>query len=165
MSSQLLKQGLAGLEFARSATLGFLEDIPGDRLTHQPAPGCNHALWIMGHLASTDDYFLSSLAKKPSGIPEEWSKLFGMGSKPVADAKAYPPVAEVRSKLSGRREDLIAWLKSMSEDQLLSPLPEELRRFAPNYAGLCVSLAWHEGLHAGQLTVIRRSLGLEPKFG
>jgi hypothetical protein len=48
---------------------------------------------------------------------------------------------------------------------LTSPLPKELETFARSYGGMMCSIAWHEGVHAGQLTVVRKSLGLAPKFG
>ena len=37
-----------------------------------------------------------------------------------------------------------------------------LGTFAANLGMLMTSIAWHEGLHAGQLTVVRKSLGLAP---
>ena len=53
----------------------------------------------------------------------------------------------------------------MPTEQLISPVPEEWNSFGANYGILMGTLAWHEGLHAGQLTVIRKSLGIVPKFG
>jgi hypothetical protein len=44
-------------------------------------------------------------------------------------------------------------------------LPKDYEMFAANYCGLASSLAWHEGMHAGQLTMLRRDIGLGPKFG
>jgi len=165
MANQLLEAGLKVLAFSRSATIGFLDDIPQDQWCRQPVEGGNHTAWVVGHLASTDDYFLSTLSGRPSNLPESWRELFGMASKPVTDLSAYPAPAEMRSKLSGCREDLIAWLKSLDEKKLMSPLPQELQMFAPSHVELCFSLAWHEGLHAGQMTMVRRSLGIAPKFG
>lgn len=165
MAHQLLEAGLKVLEFARGATFGFLEDIPENQWCKQPIEGGNHTAWVVGHLASTDDYFLTTLSGRPSNLPEAWKTMFGAGSKPVADLSAYPAVAELKSKLSGCREDLIAWLKSLDDKKLLSPLPQDLQMFAPTHAGLSFSLAWHEGLHSGQLTMVRRSLGIAPKFG
>ena len=52
----------------------------------------------------------------------------------------------------------------MSDAQLRSPLPEGFTGFATSFAALMSSLAWHEGLHTGQLTVVRKSLGLEPLY-
>jgi uncharacterized damage-inducible protein DinB len=165
MSSTMIEGGLIVLEFSRRALLGMLEDIPKDRWVHQPITTANHAAWIVGHLAHTDNFFLTSVAGRPSQIPAEWDSLFGMGSQPVGDASAYPNSAELKDQLRARREDLIAWLRGLSEAQAQSELPEELRVFAPSVGALPNSIAWHEGMHTGQLTVVRKSLGIAPKFG
>lgn len=165
MSSKLLDNGLAVMEFARNNTLAFLEDVPEEKWGHQPAPNANHAMWIIGHLAVTDDYFLTNLAGRDSKLPADWSGLFGMGSQPQGDLSAYPSPSDVRDQLRPRREELFSWFKSLSEEKLIEPLTDDWKQFAPNYIGLASSLAWHEGLHAGQLTVVRKSLGIAPKFG
>ena len=53
----------------------------------------------------------------------------------------------------------------MSGERLAAALPEDWQVFAKSYGVLINTIAWHEGMHAGQLTVIRRELGLGPKFG
>ncbi|MCZ6816774.1 MAG: DinB family protein, partial [Planctomycetota bacterium] len=60
---------------------------------------------------------------------------------------------------------LVAWFLSMSGERLAAALPEDWQVFAKSYGVLINTIAWHEGMHAGQLTVIRRELGLGPKFG
>lgn len=165
MSNSILEQGSTVLAFSRRALLGISEDIPADKLTYQPFPGANHALWIQGHLASTDDYFLTALGRRKSELPAAWGALFGMGSSPAADARKYPALSEVRDALARCRESLLGWFRSLSASQLDAALPDDLKGFAPNHVGLMFSLAWHEGLHTGQLSAIRKSLGLKPKFG
>ena len=64
-----------------------------------------------------------------------------------------------------RRATLIDWFSAMGADELAEPLPDDLQAFAPNRAALMPSIAWHEGFHAGQLTAVRRSLGMESMFG
>lgn len=66
MSLPTLEHGLSVLGFSRRALLGISEDIPASKLTFQPFPGANHALWILGHLAATDDYFLTTLGARKS---------------------------------------------------------------------------------------------------
>ncbi len=44
-------------------------------------------------------------------------------------------------------------------------LTDDLQSFAPSHAALIPTIAWHEGMHIGQLTVIRKSLSLDPVFG
>lgn len=160
-----LETGVNVLNWARSKTLGFIEDIPEAKLCHQPIPGGNHAAWVMGHLANTDDFFLSTLVGQPRKFPESWGKLFGQGSTPTPNTTDYPSLTEMKEGLRMRREELIAFFKSMDADKLASPLPDDIKDFAANHATLMTTLAWHEGLHAGQLTIIRKSLGIAPKFG
>lgn len=165
MAGTLIESGLTVLGFARRITLGLLEGIADDAVTHQPIPNANHALWVMGHLAHTDNYFLTAVASQPSKVPTEWDELFGMGSQPTADARRYPSRADLMDRLRARREDLIAWLRTLSDAQAARPLAKELQGFAPTFGSLAHSIAWHEGLHAGQLTVVRKSLGIAPLSG
>ena len=79
MSNPVLERGVSALNFSRQALLQFLEDIPEDKLTHQPCAAGNHALWIAGHIAGADDYFMTHVGNKPARCPESWGKLFGMG--------------------------------------------------------------------------------------
>jgi uncharacterized damage-inducible protein DinB len=165
MNEYARESGLAALEFARRVTLGLLEEFPEDKVLYQPFPGANHAVWIVGHIALTDDWFLTHLMPRTSKVPESWTKLFGQGSAPQTDPSAYPTVAELNDKLTDLRAELMDWFRSMSDEQLTTPLPEDWETFAPSYGGMMPSIAWHEGLHDGQLTVVRKSLGLAPKFG
>ena len=165
MSIPALENGLETLAFARKATLGLLEDIPDDKLRFRPGGAGNHATWITGHLAWTDDHFLSKLGDRESKCTGEWDALFGKGSRVLDQAEKYPPFTELREALSERRETLVSWFLSMSGERLAAALPEDWQVFAKSYGVLINTIAWHEGMHAGQLTVIRRELGLGPKFG
>ena len=165
MANDILETGLGALAFSRKVTLGLLEDIPEDKLTHQPTPGANHAIWIMGHIALTDQFFLSNVGQRPVTNLDAWKDLFFMGSRPRADLSDYPPPAEIRCCLEASREELIAWFKSLDRVQLTTPLPKGFEGFGPLHANLMTSTAVHEGLHAGQLTVVRKGLGIAPVFG
>jgi uncharacterized damage-inducible protein DinB len=150
--------GKAAMDLSRRCLLKMIEDIPPDMLCHQPVPGANHALWVLGHLACSDDFFATSLGNRESVIDESWSKLFGMGSKPVDDSSAYPPLEEVLDRLEQARESMLATFREMGQDKLQEPTPEAWRPFAPTFAATMASVAFHEGFHAGQLSAVRRSL-------
>lgn len=165
MASPIVSCGLKALAFARRITVRLLEDIPEDKLCYQPVAGGNHALWIVGHLAASDNYYLSGLAGRRTGFPAQWRELFGMGSLPQPDPSHYPTLAEVQAQLSQLREELAAYFGSLSNEQLAQPLPGEFATFAPDFGTLASTIAWHEGLHTGQLTIIRKALGLKPAFG
>ncbi len=164
MSNVIIENGMAALNFARNWTLELLSDIPQDKLTHQPCAGGNHALWIAGHIAYADDIFMTHVGNKPARFSDSWVKLFGMETTPQADAGVYPTLSELTNALADNREGLLAWFSSMGAEDLAKPLPEDWRSFAANQGILMSTIAWHEGLHAGQLTVVRKSLGLGRKF-
>jgi hypothetical protein len=143
----------------------MIEDIPPDKLCHQPVPGANHALWVLGHLACTDDFFASSLGGRAPIIDDEWNKMFGMGSTPNDDPSAYPPLEEVLDRLERTRQAMLETFEAMGEAKLQEQTPEAWRMFAPTYAATMASVAFHEGFHAGQLSAVRRSLGLGAALG
>jgi hypothetical protein len=51
-------------------------DIPDDKMALQPAPGMNHAAWVLGHLACTADMLGAMIGAKPLSA---WRRLQGMG--------------------------------------------------------------------------------------
>lgn len=160
----LLENGLFRLDFARRVTLALLADVPFDRWCLQPIPGANHAMWIAGHLAAIDDFFLVQVGGRTSALPAGWNELFATGSKPIADLDIYPAPGVVLQELADRRADLQSWFRSLTETELQAPLPAGMR-FAANLAELMPSVAWHEAWHGGQLSLVRKALGLAPKFG
>ena len=46
-----------------------------EQWVHQVHPGCNHALWFAGHMANSDNFFLSLVA------PNQSRPLAGFASK------------------------------------------------------------------------------------
>jgi uncharacterized damage-inducible protein DinB len=161
----LAEQGLAALKFSRDVLLKMLDSVPADKATAQPIPACNHALWVAGHIADTDDFFWRTLTGKPSGLPAGWKEKFGGGSTPVNDPGTYPPLAEVKRMLADRRQALEAYFRSLDRARLQSPTPEKVRFFGPTIGSLAGSIAWHEGMHTGQITMVRKGLGMPPLFG
>lgn len=161
----LAEQGIASLTFSHGVLLKLLDSIPADKVTAQPVPACNHAMWVAGHVADTDDFFWRTLTGKPSALPAGWKEKFGGGSTPSPDPKTYPPLAEVKRVLVDRRQALISYFSSLDRAGLLAPTPEKVKFFGPTIGSLAGSIAWHEGLHSGQITMVRKGLGMPPLFG
>ena len=76
-------------------------------MAFQPAPGMNHAAWVLGHLACTGDLF-GGLIGLDSVCPGEWQRMFDWNSTPVDDASRYPSKANLLATLD---------LDSRSDDQ------------------------------------------------
>jgi uncharacterized damage-inducible protein DinB len=162
MSHQLRDQILTAYDWTQTQLQKIFDAIPREHFLHQPSPGANHALWSMGHLATVDQFFLKSVAGRDSGVFERYATLFFAKSTPSPNADAYPPIDAVREYFDSSRKAFRAWIESLDDERLAAPLPAEQQRFAPNYAGMLMRLLWHEGMHYGQLTVLRKSLGLAP---
>jgi hypothetical protein len=165
MSNPILEFGLASMTFSRGALERLYSDFPHDKLCYQPFPGANHAMWTMGHLATADEYFLQKVGNRPVTCFNELQGAFFMKSSPTPNMKDYPPFEELTAYFRDARERLLSYFGSLSPTQLTEPLGGDSRSFAPDRGTLMRSIAWHEGVHTGQLAVIRKSLGLTPAFG
>lgn len=161
----LLGTGLFVMDFARRATMGFLDGIEGDAFVKTFAPGGGNAAYIVGHLCFTDDMTLQMLAGKPATLSEAEQNLFGGGAEPTENTADYTPQAELVGKLNDLRVGVVEYFKGLSDEELLAPVEGPMAQFGDTRAKLMTSLAWHEAMHAGQLTVIRRQLDLPRVFG
>jgi|SRR5436190_13316602 len=133
-----------------------------EQWTFQAHPACNHALWFAGHMATSDNFFLSLVAPdKATQLPDFQAK-FGMGSQPTNDPAAYPPHENVVATMRERRQALLAALDAMREEDLGKKTPEGAPEFLPDVASVFELAVWHEGQHRGQLSVARRALGHKP---
>ena len=162
--ASLLDSQLLAIEYSRRFASAMIDAIPADQYCHQPFPGANHALWTLGHLAAADAFFLERIGGTPD---ERFARLQGqffIGSKPSGNLAEYPPVEEVRRWFDEARANLVAHYRSLSEEQLAQPLPEQWQRMAANPGALLARISVHESSHAGQLMVVRKSLGLPPVF-
>ena len=81
---------------------------------------------------------------------------------PVEDLSVYPDSALVLAVLKRQRESLLTSISDMSDADLAQLLSEDIRWYAVDGLALLFKLCWHEGMHAGQITAVRKSLGLGP---
>lgn len=128
----------------------------------QVHPGCNHALWFVGHMAHVDNFFLSLVAPERAKKLPELSSKFGMGSQPTGSPSDYPPPAEVLETMRERRRELLAAINGMADDDLAKKLPTGTPDFLSDVGSVFELAIWHEGVHNGQLSVARRALGHKP---
>lgn len=151
------------LDSARGFTTRILADFqkPEDWVA-QVCNQSNHALWFIGHMATTDNFFISLLAPEKSAPKEHYQELFGLGSTPSPKLEDYPPIEEVRSYMDERRQVLLEILASLRDDDLATKTPDGTPDFLADYGQVFETAIWHEGLHSGQLTMVRRSLGHQP---
>jgi hypothetical protein len=153
------------IKFALSVSNGVVLSVideMSDAATTFPTPngGC-HPLWVLGHLTLVEGVIPVALFAEKNAV-EEWQQFFGENSEAVADARAYPPFAEVREKYLQLRERNLNILESLSEADLDKPTkapPKGREREFATYGQSFLVLALHQAMHRGNLTDARRAAG------
>ncbi|TVQ57019.1 MAG: DinB family protein [Phycisphaerales bacterium] len=153
-----------GLETVRGFTNALLADFPAEAATKQLAPNGIHALWIVGHLAVSDEWIHGMIEPVESILPSRFKSLFGHNSTAVADSSHYPDLASLRPLFDQTRQNLIRSVMRAEASALNRPLGEEGVGFAETPLDAVNKIHWHEGWHAGQLSDLRRELALPGIF-
>ena len=90
----------------------LVADIPDDKMAVQPAPGMNHAAWVLGHLACTADMLAAMIGAKPV-CPADWAARFDWNSSPSSDATRYPSKATLLQALEDAHRRIAVALQGM----------------------------------------------------
>ncbi|NUQ67228.1 MAG: DinB family protein [Phycisphaerales bacterium] len=159
------QRALDALVFARGMTRDLVQRFREDQALYQVVPSDNHLMWTLGHLAVSFDWFAGLLDGKPSQCPEQYQAMFGFKSAPTSTAGAYPGLAEVVDWFERTYERFIGAVKAMGEGEMLLATMGDSFGFAKDRLEVIERAAWHEGWHAGQLSTLRRALGIPPIMG
>jgi hypothetical protein len=151
---------IQGMTFAHDFVMRACQGFPDDKLCHQNSPADNHPVWTLGHLATGYDWLAGLLDGKPSQLSEDTQKLFGSASKPQADASIYPPLEQIRATCDSAWKRLLRAAQNSSDTDLASAPVSPTGGFAKTRLDVIHRVAWHDGWHAGQVSTLRRALGL-----
>lgn len=157
----------ASLKRALKQVRGVSEELlatfdSGTDWTYQVFPGANHALWFAGHMAVVDNHFIAAIDPSRARPLPEFDRAFGKGSRPTNRPEDYPPVDDVLAAMRERRRAFLDLLAGLSDEQLSGPPQPGSPEFMRDVASVFELAVWHEGLHAGQVSVARRALGHGP---
>tara|TARA_R110002095_G_scaffold189660_1_gene167331 strand:- start:49922 stop:50431 length:510 start_codon:yes stop_codon:yes gene_type:complete len=153
---------IEGMEKSRGFLLGLLTSLSDEQLAARAGGAGNHALWIMGHIAQSDDAVVSAFTNEPSCLPDGHDALFAAKTSVSDNATDYPSRDELLERMTNARERVVGWVKSLDDQSSLQASPEQLAAFAPNPIAAAHGVSLHEFMHAGQVATIRASLGLQP---
>lgn len=155
------------LEMSRQWLMALIADITGAEVTPPTAKGGNHPLWALGHMIHSEAGMLNGFVLGQPNPLAKWDKLFGMGSRPINDINAYPPLVELRAEFDRVRGDTLRLLSSMSEADLDKPskAPAHLSSMFGTVGQCFATVGLHATFHAGQIADARRAAGKEPVFG
>jgi DinB superfamily len=157
MLDSVLRNAAGNVEYAKR----LVADIPEEKMAVQPAPGMNHAAWVLGHLAYVFDSMIAVWGEKPTMSPE-WKALFNVPSKPQPEREKYPSKAELLEAYQKNYQRIVKVVKAARPDDFEKEFPNpKLRGLLPTVGVAMVHiLTSHQGQHLGQLSAWRRAQGL-----
>lgn len=157
----------SALEMSRSWLTALVQDVKDAPTTFPTGKGGNHPLWAVGHITHSEAGVVSQFVFGEANPLAKWDALFGMGSEPVADASAYPPLDELLAEFDKVRARTMQLVDSYTEADLSKPshAPEEYKDMFGTVGQCLVSAALHATFHTGQIADARRAMGKKPVFG
>jgi hypothetical protein len=92
-------------------------------------------------------------------IPGKFRKAFGRGSTPSSDRSGQPTPDDLQARMSAVFDLAISELAAVSPEVLLEPVDMPYAAY-PIKLGAILFCPLHEQIHAGQIGLVRRALGL-----
>ncbi|REK06715.1 MAG: DinB family protein [Planctomycetota bacterium] len=157
MLDHVLRAAEANIDYAKR----LMADIPEEQMAAQPAPGMNHAAWVLGHLAYVFDSMIAVWGQKPTMSPE-WKALFNVPSQPQPERDKYPSKEELMAAYLANYQRIVDTVKAASPEDLDKEFPNpKLRASLPTVGVAMVHiLTSHQGQHLVQRSAWRRAQGM-----
>jgi hypothetical protein len=156
------------LQFTDHGTAGIVKGLERDFMTRS-TPGAkggdgNHALWSLGHVTVIEGGLRHIVAGEANPV-EGWWPLFGTGTQPGDDPKAYPPFEEVLAKYHEFRAYNLKLLDRVGDaglDATPPNVPPGFEQMMKTVGHTFLLIALHNMVHYGQIADARRVAGLKP---
>jgi len=154
------------IEFARNYTLSLLEGLSDSDWFRVPGGGLTHIAWQVGHLAASQ-YLLTLFRLRGKReedtrfIAKPFLQAFGKGSTPNPKSASSHSLEEIRATFHGVYQQMLQELPKYADSELTKTVIEPYA-VCNTLLGSLLFCAQHEMLHAGQIGLLRRRLGLAP---
>ena len=135
----------------------FTADLSDAEYFKPPVEGANHAAWLLGHVACSEDSLVSQITGGAKRIPDATHELFKDGSTCVGDASKYPSRAQIDKLFRDSRANTMEALTRYDDRQWDEPSPEGWDKSVfPTMGAMWGLQGTHQFWHLGQLTVCRQ---------
>ena len=163
---QMLRGAIGQIQFARRYTIELLDATPMEMWFQVPEGIATNVAWQVGHI-TVSQYGLLMFrirGRKPDDltlIPGKFRKAYGRGSIPSSDRSGQPSAEDLRERMTAVFDLAISELAAVSGDVLLEAVDMPYAAY-PCKLGAILFCPLHEQIHAGQIGLVRRALGLDP---
>ncbi len=139
----------------------FTADLDHQQMHHRVVPAANATAWILGHLVLSERRALKMLGQDDlPALPEGFEERFARNDEATQSAD-YGDATMLPALFAEHRQRLVAAVESADEAAFDQPL-EQPMRIASTVGELLVFFGIHVSTHLGQISMIRRSLGMKP---
>ena len=150
----------ATLQTSNMVLSSYVSDLSDQELLVRPGKGCNHLAWQLGHLISSHNQLLDSVRPgKSVPLPEGFAEAHAKENASVDDPSKFFSRDQYVDLLKQQEQATMAAWDEMTAEQFDADAPEFLRDMFPTVGHVCVLIATHSLMHAGQFVPVRRSLG------
>ena len=149
------------LTIAQALIKRYTDDLQPQEYLHRPAEKANCTAWLLGHLALSDRRALEVMGAPLPALPEGFAQRFSQ-KEGCPQASDFGDVSQAVSAFHEHRSRLIETVRQATPQQLDKPLERAFPGLAQTVGELANFMAVHSAMHAGQITIIRRSLGKPP---
>lgn len=133
-----------------------LEGMDDEAARRRPTPATNSAAFVAVHLVDSRHYLARLLGAEPTnpfaGLLE--------GVESIDELSTLPSLDEVRRAWDDVSATLDVRLESVTDEELRAPSPQRFPVDDPTVGGALAFLAQHDAYHVGQLSLLRKYLGL-----
>lgn len=162
----ILSGAVAQIQCARNYTLELLNATPVESWFQIPEGYPSHVAWQVGHLAVSQYGLLMFQIRGRQTqdleiIPGRFRKAYSRGSRPNPDSEGQMTPDELLERLHTIHERSLAEIRATSPETLLEPVGMPYVGW-PVKLGAVLFCPLHEQIHAGQIGLLRRGLGLDP---
>jgi hypothetical protein len=153
------ENAITAVEIAETNFLMALKGIKSEDIAKQVHPEVNTIAWIVGHLVSHMDSYLSIFTGKRF-FSEEQRKYFAFKSPKRTMKEGFPhSFVEIIDNYLEISENYFKQLKELPEEKFDEIPP--IKGFTETYLNLLHRISLHYLGHVGQIVLIRRMIGLE----
>jgi len=153
------------LDMGNMVGLSYLEDMTDEELMQRPDPGCNHVIWQLGHLISSERQITEGVAPgSMPALPEGFADRYSKDTARSDDPTAFDSKETLLALHQQVREATLAALEQQTDESLDAASPESMQAYAPTVGAAFNLHGNHWLMHAGQWAVLRRKLGRAPLF-
>lgn len=165
-AATLLTGAIEQIRFARTYSLSLLDETPQERWFEIPDGLPTNIAWQIGHLAVSQYGLLMFRirGRRPEDldlVPGRFRKAYSRQSTPGRDPDTHPSPDELMARLTRIHDIALTELLEVQPEVLLEEVDRPWTAW-PNKLGAIMFCPLHEQIHAGQIGIIRRALGLNP---